>query len=35
MATILIVDDDSALREGFAETVADLGHHPLPAASGA
>ncbi|EIZ85360.1 two component sigma-54 specific Fis family transcriptional regulator [Methylobacterium sp. GXF4] len=35
MATILIVDDDSALREGLAETVADLGHHPLPAASGA
>ncbi|SFM00368.1 sigma-54-dependent transcriptional regulator [Methylobacterium pseudosasicola] len=35
MATILIVDDDSALREGLAETVTDLGHHPLPAASGA
>jgi len=35
MATILIVDDDSALREGLAETVADLGHRPLPAASGA
>ncbi|MDP4005016.1 sigma-54 dependent transcriptional regulator [Methylobacterium sp. NEAU K] len=34
MATILIVDDDSALREGLAETVADLGHTPLPAASG-
>ena len=35
MATILIVDDDSALREGLAETVADLGHRPVPAASGA
>ena len=34
MATILIVDDDPALREGLAETVADLGHRPLPAASG-
>ncbi|MCJ2073822.1 sigma-54 dependent transcriptional regulator [Methylobacterium sp. J-030] len=34
MATILIVDDDPALREGLAETVADLGHTPLPAASG-
>jgi len=26
MATILIVDDDKALREGLAETVAGLGH---------
>ncbi len=26
MATILIVDDDAALRDGLAETVADLGH---------
>ena len=34
MATILIVDDDRALREGLAETVTDLGHTPLPAASG-
>jgi DNA-binding NtrC family response regulator len=34
MATILIVDDDRALREGLAETVADLGHRPLSAASG-
>ena len=34
MATILIVDDDPALREGLAETVADLGHTPLPVASG-
>lgn len=34
MATILIVDDDPALRDGLAETVADLGHTPLPAATG-
>jgi DNA-binding NtrC family response regulator len=34
MATILIVDDDRALREGLAETVAALGHRPLSAASG-
>jgi DNA-binding NtrC family response regulator len=34
MATILIVDDDRALRDGLAETVADLGHTPLPVASG-
>jgi DNA-binding NtrC family response regulator len=34
MATILIVDDNVALREGLAETVAGLGHRPLSAASG-
>jgi DNA-binding NtrC family response regulator len=34
MATILIVDDNSALRESLAETVAGLGHRPLSAASG-
>ena len=34
MATILIVDDDAALREGLAETVTDLGHRPVEAASG-
>jgi DNA-binding NtrC family response regulator len=34
MATILIVDDNMALREGLAETVAGLGHRPLSAASG-
>jgi two-component system NtrC family response regulator len=28
------VDDDDALREGLAETVADLGHAPRIAASG-
>ena len=32
---ILIVDDDAALREGLAETVADLGYQPSLAASGA
>ena len=34
MATILIVDDDRALRDGLAETVTDLGHTPVPVASG-
>jgi DNA-binding NtrC family response regulator len=34
MATILIVDDDAALRESLAETLADLGHRPLVAADG-
>jgi DNA-binding NtrC family response regulator len=34
MATLLIVDDDAALRDGLAETVADLGHRPRTAASG-
>ena len=34
MATILIVDDDKALRESLEETVAALGHRPLSAASG-
>jgi DNA-binding NtrC family response regulator len=33
-ATILIVDDDDALREGLIETVADLGHKPLAASTG-
>ncbi|AWN50020.1 sigma-54-dependent Fis family transcriptional regulator [Methylobacterium terrae] len=35
MARILIVDDEPALREGLAETVSDLGHLPVLAASGA
>ena len=35
MARILIVDDDTALREGIAETLADLGHFPAQAADGA
>ncbi|GLH80234.1 sigma-54-dependent Fis family transcriptional regulator [Bradyrhizobium sp. SSBR45G] len=34
MSTILIVDDDAALREGLAETLADLGHDARVAASG-
>ena len=34
MATVLIVDDDAALREGVAEALADLGHTPRLAASG-
>ncbi|PIK69480.1 sigma-54-dependent Fis family transcriptional regulator [Methylobacterium frigidaeris] len=35
MTRILIVDDEPALREGLAETVSDLGHCPVLAASGA
>ena len=34
MATILIVDDDAALREGLAETLDDLGHRAVEAPSG-
>ncbi|MBN3761382.1 sigma-54 dependent transcriptional regulator [Burkholderia sp. Ac-20365] len=34
MATILIIDDDDAYRDGLAETVHDLGHTPLEARSG-
>jgi DNA-binding NtrC family response regulator len=34
MATILIVDDDDAMREGLAETVTDLGYGARLAASG-
>ena len=34
MATLLIVDDDDAFREGLAETLADLGHQVVQAASG-
>jgi DNA-binding NtrC family response regulator len=34
MATILIIDDDAALREGLAETLSDLGHTPRMASSG-
>jgi len=34
MATILIIDDDAALREGLAETLTDLGHAPRMASSG-
>jgi two-component system NtrC family response regulator len=35
MPTILIVDDDDALRESIAETLADLGHRPVEASDGA
>src|SRR5436853_6705505 len=34
MATILIVDDDDAIRDGLAETVTDLGYRARLAASG-
>jgi CheY-like chemotaxis protein len=34
MATILIVDDDSGLRESLAETITDLGHHAVLAGTG-
>jgi two-component system NtrC family response regulator len=34
MPTVLIVDDDAALREGLAEALADLGHRPAQAAEG-
>ena len=34
MATILIVDDDAALREGLAEALGDLGHRVEEAANG-
>ena len=34
MPSILIVDDDPALRDSLAETVRDLGHQPRVAASG-
>ncbi len=35
MSVVLIVDDDAALRDSLAETVADLGHTPELADSGA
>jgi two-component system NtrC family response regulator len=35
MASILIVDDDAALRDALAEAVRDLGHRAVPAADGA
>ena len=34
MAKILIVDDDASFRGGLAETLSDLGHESLTAASG-
>ncbi|KVF66209.1 sigma-54-dependent transcriptional regulator [Burkholderia vietnamiensis] len=33
MASILIVDDDAAFRDGLAETLGDLGHRVVEAAS--
>ncbi|MGI3778198.1 MAG: sigma-54-dependent transcriptional regulator [Janthinobacterium lividum] len=34
MPTILVCDDDAALREGLAEAIADLGHRVVEAADG-
>ena len=34
MATILIVDDDTALRDSLVETLADLGHVSVEAEDG-
>jgi DNA-binding NtrC family response regulator len=34
MATILIVDDDAALREGLAEALVDMGHRAIEAPDG-
>ena len=34
MPTVLIVDDDAALRDSIAETLADLGHRTITAADG-
>ena len=34
MATILIIDDDAAMRDGLFETLTDLGHVPRTASSG-
>jgi CheY-like chemotaxis protein len=34
MATILIVDDDPALRDGISETMGDFGHASRLAGSG-
>jgi DNA-binding response OmpR family regulator len=34
MASVLIIEDDNALREGLAETLSDLGYHAIEAASG-
>ena len=34
MPSILIVDDDAALRDGLAEALADMGHTPVQAADG-
>lgn len=34
MSTILIVDDDAAMRDGLVETITDLGHHAVAKESG-
>lgn len=34
MANVLIIEDDSALRESLAETLGDLGHRAVEAATG-
>ncbi|WP_028203946.1 sigma-54-dependent transcriptional regulator [Paraburkholderia nodosa] len=34
MATILVVDDDAAFREGLTETLTDLGHRVVEAVTG-
>jgi DNA-binding NtrC family response regulator len=34
MASILIIEDDNALRESLAETLSDLGHRAIEAANG-
>ena len=34
MASVLIIEDDKALRESLAETLNDLGYHAIEAASG-
>jgi DNA-binding NtrC family response regulator len=34
MATVLIIDDDAAMRDGLSETLTDLGHLPRAASSG-
>ncbi len=35
MATVLVIDDDAALRSAIAVTIADLGHHAIPFGNGA
>ena len=34
MATVLVVDDDSNIRQLLCDVIADLGHTPLAAAQG-
>jgi CheY-like chemotaxis protein len=35
MASVLIVDDDAAIREALSEALADLGHIPTTVTGGA